>query len=46
MPGIMWYFALALFFLLVVILSVPSDGAPLASNGAFLVSPSELRITP
>ena len=34
MPGILWYFAIALFFLLVVILAVPSDGADLTAPGA------------
>ena len=34
MPGIRWYFALAIFFLLVVILSVPSDSAVLPTPEA------------
>jgi hypothetical protein len=47
MPSLFAYFALAVFFLLVCILAVPSDdtigqpetGPPLASGPALLVSP-------
>ncbi len=41
MPGILWYFILAILMLVMVILSVPSHGAtrgaPLASGRVFLV---------
>jgi len=44
--GVIWYFLLALFFLVVIILAVPSDGAMLASGPSFLVSPKALRVNP
>jgi hypothetical protein len=38
MPGIMWYFVIALVVLLGVILAVPSDGAEIPHMPASLVS--------